>query len=266
MPIISTVAAVAAILILYVVLIAWRLNIRREMGREGPDDSRSDRAYDRVSRWILFDVIRWLVMRRLRKLQPHGTVLDAGCGPGYLVLLLARRLPELNIVGIDVSPDMLRLAGENADSGRSRRQPGFIAADVTRLPLATASADLIVSTLSLHHWLQPDLALGEFYRVLKPGGQMLIFDLRRDMPRSLFGIFRIGQRLLAPAEIRRINGAVGSVWASLAPAEMETLVAKSPFANWKVLRGWGWAWIWGRKTDIAAVQPLALNGNTSRQA
>lgn len=57
--------------------------------------------------------------------------------------------------------------------------------DVAGLPLPDGALDWAVSSLSLHHWSDPDRALGEICRVLKPGGQMLLFDLRRD-PRRPF--------------------------------------------------------------------------------
>jgi len=76
---------------------------------------------------------------------------------------------------------------------------------------------------------------------------MLIFDLRRDMPQLLYLIFRFGQRYLSPPDLKRTNGAVGSVWASFTPAEMALLLAKSPFSKKRVMRGWGWAWLYARK-------------------
>jgi ubiquinone/menaquinone biosynthesis C-methylase UbiE len=57
----------------------------------------------------------------------------------------------------------------------------FLEADVRRLPLEDNFLDVTVSTLSLHHWVHPEKALAEIHRLLKPGGRMFVFDLRRDM-------------------------------------------------------------------------------------
>ena len=65
------------------------------MARENPDDLASILAYDQVSRWLLFDVIRWLFIAAVEKaFSLQGTLVDAGCGPGYLVMDIARRFPR----------------------------------------------------------------------------------------------------------------------------------------------------------------------------
>jgi ubiquinone/menaquinone biosynthesis C-methylase UbiE len=224
-----------------------KLHVPRDLTREGPDDLATVRAYDRVSHWCLFTVIRWLVIRRLRTLPSHGVLVDAGCGPGYLTVEIARRFPGSSVVGVDISSPMLALA-----AGRGLRlgpcgRPQFVVAAVEGLPFTDSSVDIVVSTLSLHHWVKPELALAEFFRVLKPGGSILIFDLRRDLPRGLFQVFRLGQFVLAPPPIKRINGAVGSVWASLTIPEAQTLLGQFPFLARKVSGGLAWAWLWARK-------------------
>jgi ubiquinone/menaquinone biosynthesis C-methylase UbiE len=230
-----------------VVLSLVRRHMARDIARERADDAESTLAYDRVSRWVLFSFIRYLFIRRLKKLEPSGTLMDAGCGPGYLAIRIAREFPKLNVIGIDVATEALVLAAEHAGSPGPDRSPRFLRADVNHLPLEDNSLDFIVSTLSLHHWPEPVSSLGEMYRVLKPRGQLLIFDLRRDIPWLMFGIIRLGQRYIAPAPIRRTNGGVGSVWSSLTPREMDSLLAASPFREWKVRRGWGWLIVWSKK-------------------
>jgi ubiquinone/menaquinone biosynthesis C-methylase UbiE len=226
---------------------SMRLKIPRDLSREKPDDLDSTLAYNRVSRWMLFSLIRFYMLRQINKLQPHGVLLDAGCGPGYLALEIARRYPEVNVRGIDISMEMLNIAAVNRSSSALQSRVNFQEADVLKLPFKSNSLDFTVSTLSMHHWPDADLSLLEIYRVLKPGGQLLIFDLRRDMPVILFLLVKLGQRILAPRPIQRVNGGVGSVWSSFTCTEMRKLISQSSFQNWKVTRGWGWAYIWGRK-------------------
>ncbi len=107
--------------------------------------------------------------------QRRPTIVDVGCGTGELVVAISRKLRDARIVGIDTSADMLLWAGRHETTdGRVR----FVAADVARLPFPDESVDLIVSTLSLHHWPDPAAAFAEVARVLSPGGVALVYDLR----------------------------------------------------------------------------------------
>jgi SAM-dependent methyltransferase len=101
-------------------------------------------------------------------------IIDLGCGPGDLAVAMSRRLRDARIVGIDLSPSMLLWAGRHATTdGRLR----FIVGDAADLPFDNASIDLVVSTLSLHHWKKPAAVFAEVSRVLRPGGVALIYDI-----------------------------------------------------------------------------------------
>jgi SAM-dependent methyltransferase len=117
------------------------------------------------------DVARELTTRRRNR---GGTIVDLGCGPGDLVVEIASRLKEARIVGLDLSPSMLLWAGRHATAdGRVR----FVVGDAAELPFNDASVDLVVSTLSMHHWEDPADAFAEIARVLRPNGVALIYDL-----------------------------------------------------------------------------------------
>jgi SAM-dependent methyltransferase len=102
-------------------------------------------------------------------------ILDIGCGSGDLAALLARRLPEPRIVGLDLSPSMVDLARRlQTPDGRLRFELG----DAASLPFESGAFDLVVSTLSLHHWPNTGAGFSEIRRVLRPGGVALVYDLR----------------------------------------------------------------------------------------
>lgn len=234
--------------VIVLAILSWtRLKIPRDTSKEGIDDRDSILAYDRVSHWPLFSIIRYFMIRQLRQYHPGGLLMDAGCGPGYLALAIAQKFPHLQINGIDISQDMLKRALINRRALNLDQRVKFQKADIQQLPFENNAIDFTISTLSLHHWPNPESAIEEIYRTLKPGGQLLIFDLRRDSPRILFYIIGVGQRLLAPAPIRRVNGGLGSIWSSLTPLELDTLLSRSSFKDWKVLGRWGWVYVWGRK-------------------
>jgi ubiquinone/menaquinone biosynthesis C-methylase UbiE len=226
----------AAALFLLIVLL-WPVKVPRRYGLEGAETAESVRAYDRTSRWPVFAIERWLIMRELQVLKPHGRLVDVGCGPGYLARGIAARLPQLAVLGLDIDPRALALAR----GYRGRTPPaGWLAADAQQLPFADGSLDVVVSSLSLHHWNNVPAALREFYRVLRPGGKLLIWDLRRNAPHFFYYGLAVGQRLFSPRGIKETNGAVGSFWSSYTPAELREIVATIPFRESKVGTGVGW--------------------------
>lgn len=104
-----------------------------------------------------------------------------GCGPGRLSLRLAWH--GLNVTGLDLDPAMIGRARENAEhAGMSDvRCPSFLVGDVASLAFPDGSFDLVVSTLSMHHWADPAAGLAEIGRVLRPGGRALVWDFRAGL-------------------------------------------------------------------------------------
>lgn len=105
-------------------------------------------------------------------------VLEVGSGPGELALEIVRGLPTAEVVGVDLADSMIERAVERAGGEAYGDRVRFVLADATVLPLADRSFDVVVSTLSLHHWADPARVFGELGRVLRPGGVALIYDLR----------------------------------------------------------------------------------------
>ncbi len=107
-----------------------------------------------------------------------GHVLDVGCGPGHLANRLARD-HDLEVTGLDLDPAMIERARANADrSVATNLRPTFEVASVSALPFPDRSFDLVVSTLSMHHWADATAGQAEIGRVLRPGGRALIWDIR----------------------------------------------------------------------------------------
>ena len=110
---------------------------------------------------------------------PAGAhVLDVGTGPGRLPVEIARRSPQVRVTGLDVSPRMIEAAKVAIEPGQ---QVIAEVGDVAKLPYRDGSVDLVVSTLSQHHWPDRAAALAELARVLAPGGRIWIYDLRRAL-------------------------------------------------------------------------------------
>ena len=109
--------------------------------------------------------------------RPEGRMLDIGCGPGRLDVRLGVMMPSVEVTGVDVDPRMVELASANAAGAGVSRRVQFQVGDSAALPLGDDEFDLVVSTLSLHHWADPSRAFSEIYRVLKPAGEVRIYDV-----------------------------------------------------------------------------------------
>lgn len=232
---------ILGVVVLLTALAVWLaspMGMQRDPGRESYQDEEASQAYDRTSSWPIFAFERYLIMRTLERKRPKGIVLDIGCGPGYLAAKMAGELRETEIVGLDINPHMIGLAKGN----RSRLSVDYVLVlgDVSALPFASGSANAVVTSLSLHHWMDPSAAFAEIYRVLAPGGRLVVFDPRRNAPRLVFLAFQIGQSLFSPPAIRRTNGAVGSLWASYTRSELRSLLVAQPFEQVEVVAGPGW--------------------------
>ena len=142
---------------------------------------------------------------------------------------------------------MLVQAQENAERAGVCSQAAFRLGDANRLPFADSSLDLVVSTLSLHHWADPVAALNEAARVLAPGGAFLIADLRRDMPPPAYLFIWLVTRCVVPPALRRAGEPLGSRNAAYDPYEAARLVQTSHLTGWRITTGPLWLLIEGRK-------------------
>jgi ubiquinone/menaquinone biosynthesis C-methylase UbiE len=126
--------------------------------------------YDR--RWRRYIDATLRIVDEVIRCEAPGWILDAPCGTGELEQRLAGRSAGLQLVGVDVSHGMLRQAAvKNAD-----RSALWLRADVSTLPLADASFDLVVCANSFHYFRSATAALAELCRVLRPGGRLVLVD------------------------------------------------------------------------------------------
>ncbi len=113
---------------------------------------------------------------------PDGAdVLEVAPGPGYFAIEMAR-LDRLHVTGLDISHTFVEIARENA------RQAGvsvdFQQGNVSNMPFAEGSFDLIICQAAFKNFSQPSKAINEMYRVLRGGGMAVIQDMWKDAPNT----------------------------------------------------------------------------------
>ena len=113
--------------------------------------------------------------RAIGLLLPPLDVADLGCGEGYLTLEAARWARR--VIAVDRSPEVLSRGRELARR-RKLRNIDWKRGDLERLPIADASVDVALLSQALHHAASPERALAEAHRILRPGGRVLVLDLR----------------------------------------------------------------------------------------
>lgn len=112
--------------------------------------------------------------RAFFKVLPVGSdVLDIGCGPGFFTRLLSSL--SMKVTAADYSEGMLMQA-RNLLSETSDVQVQFLQADAQRLPFGANSFDAVISRNLVWNLENPESAYCEWFRVLKPGGRLFIFD------------------------------------------------------------------------------------------
>jgi SAM-dependent methyltransferase len=84
------------------------------------------------------------------------------------------------VTGLDLDAAMIARARANADGSQDddERRPSFVVGDVASMAFPDGSFDLVVSTLSMHHWADPKAGLAEIGRVLRPNGRAFVWDFR----------------------------------------------------------------------------------------
>jgi SAM-dependent methyltransferase len=138
------------------------------------------------------------------RVKAGDRVLDLGCGTGTLLVMLQRECPEAQLTGIDGDPDVLRLAAEKARSTGGTLD--LRKALAVALPFPDSTFDHVLSTLVFHHLTTIDKtrALNEAYRVLRPGGLLLVADWGQPQ-NTLMLLASLGIRLLDGSETTRAN-------------------------------------------------------------
>lgn len=128
-----------------------------------------------------------------------GTALEVGPGPGYLGLEWLKKTSGTSLKGLEISPEMIKVAERNAAEYGFESRASYVLGDASVMPFEDGAFDAVFSNGSLHEWADPEAVLSEVFRVLKPGGRYFVSDLRRDTNPLILLVMKA---MTKPREIR----------------------------------------------------------------
>lgn len=160
-------------------------------------------------------------VRTLRRLLPASgnRWLDLGCGPGYVAAELLASWPQIQLIGVDADIDLLSYA--RAETAHWSSRVTFAAGSAVACPLAGACIDLVFARYLFQHLADPLAVAQEAYRVLVPGGRIVVIDIDEDFwgiasPRMPSGV--ASDRATDPRAGRRVGR---RLWKTLIAAGFE---------------------------------------------
>lgn len=144
------------------------------------------------------------ILAELEK-EDFTDVLDAGCGTGAVISLLHEKYPKKHYTGIDLSENMIEVARRKAIPDVE-----FVQGDCEELPFADNSFDAVLCSMSFHHYPNPERFFASVFRVLRPGGRLILRDMTGPAGMLLFVnhiYIPLANRLLHKGDVHTYNQA-----------------------------------------------------------
>ena len=111
------------------------------------------------------------VLAELEK-EPFTDLLDCGCGPAPMLTLLHEKYPQKHYTGIDITPEMIDVA-----RAKNMSDVKLVVGDCEKLPFEDCSYDVVICCQSFHHYPNVQDFFNSVYRVLRPGGRLILRDM-----------------------------------------------------------------------------------------
>lgn len=169
--------------------------------------SRIAQRYDLMNRLMTFgqDVFWRKEVIRRAGLNPENHLLDLGSGTGDLAVEALHQQPKVRAVAGDFTLEMMRV-GQQRRLAAGLTGPDWCGADALNLPFPGSVFDAVISGYLMRNVSDISLALSEQYRVLKPGGRLVILDTTRPKPSLLTPLINLHLHVVIPVLGRWLTG------------------------------------------------------------
>jgi demethylmenaquinone methyltransferase/2-methoxy-6-polyprenyl-1,4-benzoquinol methylase len=187
--------------------------------------------YDLLNRVLSVGLDRKWRHRAVRevRLGPAARVLDLCTGTADLALATAQRHPDASVVGVDFSGAMLRLGQQKVRAASLDGRIRLVRGDATRIPLDNASCDAGTIGFGIRNVAEPERALAELARVLRPGARLAILEFGQPRIPGIRTMYSWYFRYLLPA-IGKLVSRHRSAYSYL-PASVGTFPPPAEFAR-----------------------------------
>ncbi|MFA6867310.1 MAG: class I SAM-dependent methyltransferase [Clostridia bacterium] len=160
-----------------------------------------------------------------------GKILEIGPGPGYNGLEWLKKTENTELVGLEISNNMIKMAEKNANEYGFSNRVSYVIGNCLEMPFEANYFDAVISNGSLHEWENPIKAINEIYRVLKPNSYFCITDMRRNVSPLLKLLVYFSTK---PKEMR--PGFISSLNASYTADELNSIINLSNFKQFNIVK------------------------------
>ncbi len=202
-----------------------KVRTRMTETNEGIQDNGIVEQFDRMMRSMGGERRRAIEKMRCLGIE-GGRALEIGPGPGYLGIDWLKDSPEARLQALEISPNMVRKAEQNALREGVKERVTYILGNALQMPFLDQAFDFVFSNGSLHEWEQPESVFKEIFRVLKPEGVFLVSDLKRNAP--WFARFLM-TATVKPKTMR--PGLISSLQAAYTSCEIKKILTRSGWGN-----------------------------------